>query len=321
MLDDYFGSFGSYCRYFKKIGHAAELFIGNDTRLQKKWLRSRGIRDDSLSKHEVVLRQIEELRPDVFFIGSMFDYYGEFLKKVSKVTKNIFAWIACPYPDDLDYTHIRCIISSADNYVERFRSLGLRAELLRAAFDADILRWLDNRKKIDVFFVGGLSRVTHRRRVEGLEYILSKGIELKTFGYAIEKSCIPFFRSALERSYKGELWGMDMYKALNHSKISLNFHIDVWNKAGANMRTFEVTGCGALLLTEKSPDIEEYFEPGKEIDVYDSPEELTDKISYYLSHEADLQSVAEAGQRACIDRHGYDKRILEFEKILNEHAV
>ncbi len=75
LLEDYFGGFGSYRNYFRKLGHEACLVIGNDFRLQDKWLRERGI---SLSaardKKETVLSQIREFRPDVFFLGSMFRF-------------------------------------------------------------------------------------------------------------------------------------------------------------------------------------------------------------------------------------------------------
>lgn len=322
LFKDYFGSFVSYYNHFKKIGHEVTLVVGNDSYLQNKWLKEHGVESaEIMNKKDIVLMQIQEFKPDVFFIGSMFEYYGDFLRRVSKITKNIFAWIACPYPKYIDFSYIKCVISSAEEYVKRFRDRRLNSEVLRAAFDTDIISFLDNEKTIDVSFIGSMSKRTHSRRVKGLEYVLKNGINLKTFGYGLKRSILPFMNSQLFKTYAGELWGIEMYRTLNNSKISLNFHIDVAKGFSGNMRLYEATGCGTLLMTENTPDLEDKFRVGKDIISYESFEDIVDKIKYYLSHEQELENIAKAGQKACIEKHGYDKRIIEFENILMKYCT
>jgi glycosyltransferase involved in cell wall biosynthesis len=320
LLSDYFGSFVSYYNHFKKIGHDVKLVIGNDALLEGKWLKEHGIRGAVQSKYDIVLRQVEEFKPDVFFIGSMFDYYGKFLARVSKVTRNIFAWIACPYSENLDFTNIVCIISSAVDFVAKFRKNGLSAEVLDAAFDSDIIQLLDNNKTIDVSFIGGLSKKTHRWRVEGLEYVAKSGIDLKTFGYGLRRAILPFLSSPLQKRFGGELWGLEMYKTLNNSRVSLNFHIDVAKGFSGNMRLYEATGCGTLLMNENTPDLNRIFRVGKEVVVYNDFADLVKKINYYLAHDEERSDIARAGQKACIENHGYAQRIVDFEKILFKYA-
>lgn len=319
LFDDYFGSYVSYYNHLKKRGHDTRLVIGNDTLLQNKWLVERGFKGTALSKYDVVLKQLEEFNPNVFFIGSMFDYYGRFLEKVSRITPNIFAWIACPYNDKLDLSHIRCIVSSNDEFVERFRKISMNSELLRVAFDSEIVPLLDNRKTIDVSFIGGLSKKTHGSRVEGLEFLLESGIDIKTFGYGLKRLLLPFGKASLWKSYGGERWGVEMYRTLNRSRISLNFHIDAAQGMSGNMRLFEATGCGTLLMTERAINLNELFREGTEVVAYDGLSDLVDKINYYLGHNAEREKIARAGQVACLERHSYATRILELENILRKY--
>jgi spore maturation protein CgeB len=320
LFDDYFGSYVSEYNYFRKKGHDAKLIIGNDSKLQLKWLTEHGINGSGMSKYDIVLRQIAYFKPDVFFIGSMFDYFGRFLKDVSLLTPNIFAWIACPYSETLDFSNISCIISSHDGFVERFLARGINSELIRVAFDSDIIPLLDNCKTIDVSFIGGLSKKTHRNRVEGLEFLLNNGIDVKTFGYGLNRSLLPFLISPLRRSYGGERWGIEMYRTLNRSRISLNFHIDVAQGLAGNMRLFEAIGCGSLLMTENAHNLNGLFQTGVEVVGYNNLKDLAEKIKYYLTHDTEREEIAQAGQKACIARHGYDKRIESFEKIFIKYC-
>ncbi|MFZ2631290.1 MAG: glycosyltransferase [Desulfosalsimonadaceae bacterium] len=323
LLADYFGSFGSYYHYFKKIGHDVKLIIGNDYRLQTKWLRKRNINITACKKNKkkVVLMQIEEFNPDVFFISSMFDYYGEFLKVVSGITRNIFAWISCPYKTDLDFSNIKCIISSHSGFVDDFRKKGLNAEWLKVAFDSEIVHHLENRKTKDVLFIGGLSKKTHKNRVCALEYLAGHGLDLELYGYGLQKSIWPFMKSPLQQYYRSEAWGLKMYRLLNESKISLNFHIDVAGNIAGNMRMFEATGCNSLLITEDYEFVDSLFKPGEEIITFRNHDDLFDKISYYLAHDQEREEITKRGHQACIERHGYDIRIKEFEKILERHSL
>lgn len=320
LLDDYFGSFVSYYRHFKKIGYESKLIIANDYKLQNKWLKENNINleANSKTKHKIVLMQIKEYNPNIFFMGSMFDYYGHFLKNVSEVTKNIFTWIACPYPENLDFSDVKCVFSSSFKYVETFRYQGINSEVLGAAFDADILNKIITDKTYDISFIGGLSKV-HKERVASLTKLISKQYNINLFGYGLKKSFFGFFKSSLEKVYKGELWGIEMYKTLAQSNISLNFHIKEANGVSGNMRMYEATGCGSLLFTENTNDLKNIFEPNKEVIAYNTMDDLISKIDYYTKHKEEASMIANLGQKRCLENYGYDKRILDFENLLNKY--
>jgi spore maturation protein CgeB len=322
LFSDFFGSFISYRNYFRRIGHQCELIVANYSPLQEKWLHEQGLPLTS-AKEEIVLRQLAGFKPDVFFMGSMFGYYGNFLRRVSLITKNIFTWISCPIPAGIDFSHVKCILSSIQEFVVMFQAKGQQAEWLRAAFDPDIIEKLqDVKKAIPISFVGSLSPATHRRRLEMVEALIEAGIPLQIWGcrYSgglLRKSWRAFRRSPIDACHLGEVWGIEMYRTLARSQITLNTHVDVAKRhnMGGNMRLFEATGCGALLITDDAEDAATFFCRDEEIITYRSSDDLIDKARYYLENPIKASAIARAGQKACLERHGYDKRIRELESI------
>lgn len=77
-------------------------------------------------------------------------------------------------------------------------------------------------------------------------------------------------------------------------------------------RTFEVPGCGGFLLTERVPHLEEYFEIGREIAVFDGVDDLVQQVDRWLSDKEGRARVADAGYQRVLRDHTYDRR---FEEI------
>jgi spore maturation protein CgeB len=77
-------------------------------------------------------------------------------------------------------------------------------------------------------------------------------------------------------------------------------------------RTFEVPGSGGFLLTDAVPHLEEYLEPGREIGVFSSTDDLIEQVGYWTSHEAERAAVAQAGYRRVLAEHTYDHRFAEI---------
>lgn len=73
-------------------------------------------------------------------------------------------------------------------------------------------------------------------------------------------------------------------------------------------RNFEVPGCGGFLLTERVPHLERYFVLDREVAVFDGPDDLLEKLRYWLEHDAERRVVAEAGYRRVLAEHTYDHR-------------
>lgn len=81
-------------------------------------------------------------------------------------------------------------------------------------------------------------------------------------------------------------------------------------------RVFEVAGAGACMLCDEWPGIEEFFEPGKEILVIDSPEEV---VAAMASHdEASCKQIGEAFHARALRDHTYAQRAADAELAFRE---
>jgi spore maturation protein CgeB len=109
-----------------------------------------------------------------------------------------------------------------------------------------------------------------------------------------------------------------MYKVLSLSRISLNRHIDVAEGHANNMRLFETTGVGTLLLTEAAPNLADLFVPGREVVAYEDEDDLVEKIEHYLEHDDERVEIASAGQRRTLSEHTYRRRMTELAAILEQ---
>jgi spore maturation protein CgeB len=83
-------------------------------------------------------------------------------------------------------------------------------------------------------------------------------------------------------------------------------------------RTFEIPGCGGFQLTDNVPHIGRYFEPGREIALYDSREELVDQVHHWLSHPQERADIARAGYERVMRDHTYAHR---FAAIFDRLAI
>ena len=80
-------------------------------------------------------------------------------------------------------------------------------------------------------------------------------------------------------------------------------------RSGLPQRIFDIMGAGGFLLTNYQPELTEYFEIGKEVAVYESQQDLLEKIAYYLEHEDERVEIAANGRRAIEKNHQYAQRL------------
>jgi len=132
----------------------------------------------------------------------------------------------------------------------------------------------------DVVFVGNGDSTRERWLDDILQARQGSGWRLAIYGSW--RNC----RSGLVReSIRGAaLYGVEMVKAVRSAKVALNI-LRKQNEGSHNMRTFEIPGCGGIMVSQESPEQQEFF-PGGEAAVYfnDAPDAAA-KISFLLANE------------------------------------
>ena len=84
-----------------------------------------------------------------------------------------------------------------------------------------------------------------------------------------------------------------------------------------NCRAFEIAGAGGLQIIEHRPAIEECFEPGKELLVFKSYEELLELIDRAKRFPAEMVPIREAGAKRAVENHTYEHRLRVILNNLN----
>jgi spore maturation protein CgeB len=233
----------------------------------------------------------------VLYCQDLSFFPAEVIRELKQHVRLLVGQIACPLPPESFLKGYDLILTSFPHYVDRLKSLGVRSEYFRIGFDERVLTLLGGvNKDIDFSFVGGISR-HHGGAVPLLEY-LSEKTDMRVFGYGANS--LPA-SSTIRQRHGGEVWGLDMYRSLARSRITLNRHINVAENNANNMRLHEL------------------FQIGKEVVAYSSKEEAVELIHYYLEHTDELVKIANAGQARTLSEHTYAQRMQELVLILKRN--
>lgn len=106
----------------------------------------------------------------------------------------------------------------------------------------------------------------------------------------------------------------EMPVVFNRSKINVNITIRSIH-SGIPLRALDVLGCGGFLLTNAQEEITEHFTDGVHLATFDTPEECTEKIEYYLKNDDKRQKIAQKGLELARDRFTYEKSISRLFEI------
>ncbi len=106
----------------------------------------------------------------------------------------------------------------------------------------------------------------------------------------------------------------EMPKLFKSSKINLNATLKNIT-SGISLRVLDIMGCCGFVLTNYQPEIEEYFDDGVNVVMYNSLEEAADKAKYFLSHDTERERIAFHGYEKVRNGFSYEKRISEMFEI------
>jgi len=341
LMNELFGTADFYSRNLEKLGCEAKDVIFNDLELQYKWANEHDIRVSSIvfSKrfnklykvlnkipfvscrfnecYKILKTQIKYYKPEILYIQDIGVINDMFLSEIKSYVKLIIGQIASPIPMNRNLKVYDFIFTSFPHFVKKFRDMGLNSEYLKIAFEPSILDKTgssDLERKYDCTFIGGLTK-SHTNRIKLLEKLADE-LNIDFWGYGIEALSK---NSPIRNKYHGQAWGIEMYRILAQSKITVNFHIDVAENYANNMRLYEATGMGAMLITDHKDNLNELFEIGKEIVSYRNIEELIDLIKYYSIHDTERESIAKTGQKKTLTKHTYFNRMKDILEILPKY--
>jgi len=336
LLSSFFGTGDFFSYNLKKLGYEAQEFVMNDEITQEQWAKENNLKieiNPLLSRikslplisrflsgpdwvQKTVLFQVKKEKPDIVYIQNLSVLSPNTLKEIKESCKLLVGQIASPLPPKNFLEEFDLIITSFPHYVDIFKRMGIKSEYQKLAFERRLLKRIGERERIyDVVFIGSFTPY-HQKGTRILEEV-AKHTPIHVWGQGIE-FLSPL--SPIRENYHGEAWGLDMYKILAQSKIVLNRHIDVAGNYANNMRLYEATGMGAMLITDDKENLDSLFKVGKEVVAYRNGEDLIEKVNNYLKHDRERKKIAVEGQKRTLKEHTYLNRMKELEKIIKNYV-
>ena len=324
LLNECFGTSGFYSTNLRQLGHQADEIIGNCEPLQRAWASEHGLpwkmAVTESRKNNRLLRilkaQIREIRPDILYLQNLYWPGSNFIREIRADVRLVVGQIAYGLNPDLDLSPFDLILTSFPHFVDRFRKMGGNSEYFPIAFEPRILNRLGPVDvKYPATFVGHYSdyRGPHYDGTKMLENIASNA-PVEFWGKGLNSLNR---NSPIRKHFHGEAWGLDMYRILAQSRICLNRHADWAENNANNMRLYEATGVGTMLITDYKDNLNELFEIGKEIIAFRNENECSELVNYYLEHDDERRTIALTGQKRTLNEHTYYHRMQELVHIVD----
>ncbi len=89
-------------------------------------------------------------------------------------------------------------------------------------------------------------------------------------------------------------------------------------KGAVNQRVFDVPATGSFVLTDWREQIEELFDPGREVVCFRDPEEIPELVRRFLDHPAERVAVAQAARRRILAEHTYEHRLTTLMRTMRD---
>lgn len=177
-------------------------------------------------------------------------------------------------------------LTTSKNAISKYIVEGATPMYKDYAGNEKIYKNLNLKKEYDVGFVGASYGV----RGKYIEYLEKNGINVYAKGSGW---------------YNGFAEDHEMIEIFCKSKIVLGFSTvgkndDIYILKG---RDFEVPLTGSMYLTGFHNELKEYFDIGKDIQTYNSKEDLLEKVKYYLQNKKDRENIAAEGYTKCLKKY------------------
>lgn len=301
---------------------------GTALKLAERFLRPLQVREYNAR----LLSMARAFKPDLVFV-----YKGPF---VDPETLHQLKRMALPvvnfFPDVSFTTHGSRIVRSMPHYdfvfttksfgasdlQKNFGVPGSRVHFIPHGFDPFIHRRLVDPNPIfacEASFIGTYS--PHKERYLAYLKSVMPGLGLLIWGNWEKSKVAELKKSICGMGVHGDLYAL----AINQSTVNIALLSE--QVAGASRgdqitsRTFHIPGAGGFMLHQRTDELLQYFDEGKEIACFESPGELLEKTAYYLKNDSERKKLQENGFVRAQRDHTLDARAREILTILKSKSI
>lgn len=180
-------------------------------------------------------------------------------------------------------------------YLDEFRKVHGKVHFVDRGFDPNVFYPSDGEKDLDVVFCGNFG---YGRRDRLL--LLSKALHGRVY-----------VRQGLSHQL--------MAGFLRRGRIGWNQIMRPKNGIGINYRVWEVLGCGILLLSNRTSDVEKVLVGRKHCVLWDNDKDMIEKARYYLDHDEEREKIARAGHQEALSKHTWTHRAQRYKELVGRY--
>lgn len=287
-----------------------------------------------VSKDDPIVQVAQETRPDLVLVLDAIgqSLSGDAADAIRAAGIRTAIWLPDdPYHSDqtMDLApHFDHVFTLEKSCVEPYQAAGCRSvHYLPFGIHPDAVKldYVPTNYRKDICFIGTAfwNRVAFID--EMAEYLQDKDVMINGYWWDRLNSY-----SKLSSKIQGYwLSPQDTLKYYHGAKIVINLHRATDDRShnsnsrqipafSPNPRLFDITAAGTLQLTDVRDDLTNFYKPGEELDTFSNPQELIQKIEYYLTHEEERQQIALRGLARTFKDHTYRRRLHELLTITNK---
>ncbi|MDR7422311.1 MAG: glycosyltransferase [Armatimonadota bacterium] len=250
---------------------------------------------------EVLVEAAFRYRPEVaFFVLFRDDFEPEAVEEVRRLGCTTFNWFADDHWRFESFSRrwaprFAWAVTTDPRAPARYREHRI-AHVIRSQWGVNhhLFRPLNRPCRFDVTFIGQ----PHGRRRAVLRALARAGLDVRAWGYGWRGGRVSTHRAV---------------EIVNESAVNLNLSNAVTGTVDQiKGRDFEVPACRALLLTQRVEALDDYYDPGTEVLVYDGLDDLVDRARWALGHPGEADRIRDAGYRRVLREHTYERRFLDI---------
>jgi spore maturation protein CgeB len=280
------------------------------------------------------LRMAEACRPDLVLVLNGLHVFpedhSEQIVQIREMGIKTAIWFADdPYFTDLTKqiaVHYDYIFTHEFNCVSFYREIGCKqAHYLPLAVPLSLFRPMavDSSFRSDICFIGNAfpNRIAFFNQIT--PYLINKRVviigalwdqltQYPLLAKQIRLGWVPVKETI--QYYNGAKIVINLHRSAFDDGFSINSrHIPAYS---INPRTYEISACGVLQLTDIREDLGSLYTPGYDIATYTRAEDLIHQIDYYLDREEEREQIALRGLRRTLQEHTYKKRLKQLLKVV-----
>jgi spore maturation protein CgeB len=188
LMSQAYGWADFYATHLRSLGVDAYEIVSNAEHLQKAWAKEHGLH---VLGRDIVIAQLQEIRPDVVFFQDSFFFGGEWITHLRELVPSIrliIGWCCTVYSDENidEFRPFDFMLVCSEHYVADFRRRGLKVFQMHHAFETSLLPRIQENNHYpekDFTFIGSLipGSEFHMFRQQLIEHLIESNIDLEIF--------------------------------------------------------------------------------------------------------------------------------------------